>query len=426
MFAAGLRSGVHLTEGQLQDRQWNRLRRLLEHAYENVGYYRRLFDSVGFRPTHLRRPSDIAALPITTRQMLQQTPRSEFISRGFSLGKLREIRTSGATGAPLTIYRARRERWFRLLLTLRAFRRNGLRWNDRVVTISRQSTTPFSDLRFSRRSCLRRWNLCFFDSPEKQLQMILKIRPAVLYGYAPSVALLGSLLSQRGIAVPWLRLVVTSAELLIPQYRSMIKNGFGLDPIDIYNCTELGDIAWQCQFRAGFHINADWLIVEAVRRPEYLMPEGIGEFAVTSLYHFAMPLIRYSPGDFGALAEAPCRCGIGLPRLASLDGRAQTLAPLPNGRYFLGFSRIMSDFPEIKRYQIVQKALDAFIVSVVPGTGWTAEVSNRIAAALAAKIGAGVTIEVVPVDDSQLIQGPGKFRPVIPLTPGDAGAPLRI
>lgn len=420
---AGLRAGLHLTDDQLQARQLERLRCVIGHAYERVVYYRRLFDSVGFQPRHLKNISDLDRVPVTTRRALQETAHADLVARGFAAEKLRLIRTSGATGAPLAVHRRPLESRVRLLLTLRSFRHHGLKWSDRVLTISRQPSTTSGAGRFICWPGLRRWNLSIFELPEKQLQMFLKIRPAIVYGYAPSVALLGSLLSKRGTGAPWLRVVATSAEMLIPQYRKMIRNGFGLEPVDIYNCTELGDVAWQCRLKSGFHINADWLIAEAIRREDCLTPADIGELAVTSLYHYAMPLIRYSPGDLGTLAKVPCRCGIGLPLLDRLEGRAQTLAPLPDGRYFLGFSRIMSDFPEVGRYQIVQRKLDSFVVSVVPCTFWSQELSKRVAAALASKMGPDIQLEVIPVAETQLIQGPGKFRPVIPLTPRDGSAP---
>jgi phenylacetate-coenzyme A ligase PaaK-like adenylate-forming protein len=419
-FATGLRASLYFGSKELEALQLARLQSLVSHAYENVPYYRKLFDSIGFLPRHLKQLSDLEAVPITTRQRLQKIPHTEMIASGMDPARLRKSRTSGSTGAPLEVYRGRHERWARLSLTLRAFMRNGLKWNDRVVTLSHSPLTPVDGGGLKRRPYLQRWNISFFEEREKQLHIVLKIRPSVVYGQASSVALLGDLVLKRMGSMP-LRLAATSAEILMPGYRTVIRRAFGVEPLEIYNCTELGDIGWQCERRVGFHTNADWLRVELVRHNQPVAPGEIGEVVVTSLYHYAMPLIRYTPGDFASLAEAPCPCGLGLPMLRSLEGRTQALVPLPNGRYFIGFSPFMTQFPEIARYQVVQKALDHFVVNVVPSSECSGELLNRIAEALVSKMGADVRVEAHAVEPTQLIEGPGKFRPVIPIGPVDLG-----
>jgi phenylacetate-coenzyme A ligase PaaK-like adenylate-forming protein len=418
-FLRSLPVGLRLSSVELEATQLRRLSRLVEHAYEAVPYYRRLFDSVGFRPRHLKRLTDLRVIPITTRGELQAVQRSELIAKGVKESRLKISRSSGSSGAPLQVFRVRRERWLRQLLTLRAFVHNGLRWDDRVLTISRLPSTPVHRSAFYRRPFLRRWNISFFEDAEKQLETLLKVRPTVMYGYAPSLAVLGDLIVRRGGGPMPLRLGATSAEILMPGYRTAIQKGFGVDPLDVYNCTELGDIAWQCSRRAGFHVNADWLHVEIMRSDNLASPGESGEVVVTNLYRYAMPLIRYNPGDFASPAKGLCPCGLGLPLLDSLDGRAQTLVPLPGGRYFIGFSRIMSGFPEIARYQVVQSALDHFVVNVIPGAGFSRDTLGRISSALGSKMGTGIRVEAREAHASELVEGPGKFRPVIPIGPVD-------
>ena len=418
-FLRSLPVGLRLSSVELEAAQLRRLSRLVEHAYEAVPYYRRLFDSVGFRPRHLKRLTDIHAIPITTRGHLQALPRSELIAKGVNISRLRASHTSGSTGTPLQVYRTRRESRLRQFLTLRAFLHDGLKWNDRVVTISRSATTPPNIGGIRCRPYLQRWNMSFFEKPEKQLQWVLKIRPTVVYGSSASVAFIGDLILNRGMGTMPLRLVATSAEMLTPGYRTAIQKAFAVEPVEIYNSSELGDIGWQCERRAGFHINADWLHVEVVRQDQAVAPGEIGEVVVTNLYRYTMPLIRYSPGDFASPAETACPCGLGLPLLGSLEGRVQSMVALPNGGYFIGFSGIMSQFSEISRYQVVQKALDHFVVNVIPGAGFFSEVLNRVSADLSAKLGAGIRVEARAVTASELIEGPGKFRPVIPIAPID-------
>jgi len=79
----------------------------------------------------------------------------------------------------------------------------------------------------------------------------------------------------------------------------------------------------------------------------------------------------------------------------------------------------MSQFSEISRFQVVQKALDHFVVNVIPAAGFSSEVLSRVAADFSAKLGAGIRVEPRAVTACELIEGPEKFRPVIPIAPID-------
>jgi phenylacetate-CoA ligase len=416
-FGWSLRAGLSLNGAELQTLRLARLRQLVEHAYHNVPYYRRLFDSAGFRPRHLRRLADLAAIPVTTRERLQKIPPDDLISHAADREKLRSARTSGSTGVPLTVYRTRGEARLRQLLTLRTFRCNGLRWDDRVVTLSRRPTAARPRW-FSRWRGAPLWNLCFFEQPEVIVRWLKRLKPSVIYGFATNLAIVADLMVQERVDDLRPRLLATSSDLLLPGFRRVLLQAFGTAPIDIYNCTELGDIGWQCQQRQGFHLNADWLHVEILRSGEQAAEGECGEVVVTPLYRYAMPLIRYSPGDAAVRVESKCPCGLQLPVLGKIEGRTQNIVRLPFGRLFAGFSEIMSQFPEVNRYQIVQAALDAFVVKVVPGRDYCEETSRRINEALSARLGQGINFDVREAQVQELGQ-PGSYRTVVPLRPVD-------
>ena len=422
-FSRSLQSGLRLTEAALQAARLARLTRIVEHACKEVPYYRGLFDSVGFKPGQLKRLSDLRFIPVTTRERLQEIPRDELISRAVRAHRLRVARTSGSTGTPVAVYRTRQESWLRKMLTLRTFLHNGLRWNDRVVTISRRpSGAPFERLQnWWPVATLR--NLWFHEQPEAIIRELQRLQATVIYGFASNLAIIADLMLRGGIDDVKPRLLATSSDPLTAGYRRLLARAFHSEPLDLYNCTELGDVAWECQRRQGLHVNADWLCVEVLRAGEPVGPGGTGEVVVTPLYRYAMPLIRYSPGDIATVAQDPCACGVTLPMLSQLEGRSQNVVPLPGGRYFAGFSEIMSHYPEIKRYQIVQTALDAFTVRIVPGHEFSPQVSHRIARVMTERLGNRIRVEVSAVDESEM-GARRKSLTVIPLHPVDLGSAL--
>jgi phenylacetate-CoA ligase len=417
-FTRSLR-GLALHREDLECIQAARVRLLLEHAYANVSYYRKLFDSVGFHPRHFKRLQDLRAIPVTTRRQLRTVPREAIVSRRAWSRGLRSARTSGTSGMPLTVYRTRRENLYRQLLTLRTFRHYGMHWQDRLVTISRSSTGARSPL-FRRSTKWPLWNLCLFEELERMIDLLLTLKPSVIYGFATNLAIIADLLIRRGIHDIRPRILATSSDLLTAGFRRVIRQAFGVNPLDIYSCTETGTIGWQCEARQGFHLNADWLIAEVLRGGEPAQSGDYGEVVVTPLFRYAMPLIRYSPGDLAQAGDAACSCGLILPTLGKLDGRSQNIVPLPNGRVFVGFSEIMSYFSEIARYQIVQEALDSFTVKIVPGQGYSSTTATRIARDLAERLGEGIHVHVENVDFKAIGSGT-KTATVVPLHTVDFG-----
>jgi len=422
-FSTGLRAGLYLARDELQALQLARLRRVVRHAYDHVAYYRRLFDEAGFEPRQLKRLADLQAIPVTTRERLQETPSEELTSRMARPGCLHVSQTSGSTGTPVALYRTRQEAWLRRFLTLRTFFYNGLRWNDRVVTISRRpSGSTFRWLQKCRASPAL-WNIWFHEQPEAIIRELQRLQPAVIYGFASNLAITADLMLRGGIDNVRPRLLATSSDLLTAGYRRLLARAFHCEPLDLYNCTELGDVAWECQRRQGLHVNADWLCVEILRAGEPVGLGGTGEVVVTPLYRYAMPLIRYRLGDIATVAQDPCACGVTLPMLSHLEGRSQNVVPLPGGRYFAGFSEIMSHYPEIKRYQIAQTALDAFTVRIVPGHEFSPQVSHSIAQVMTERLGNRIRVEVSAVDENEL-GARRKSATVIPLYPVDLGSAL--
>jgi len=56
---------------QLEEYQLEQLGRLLEHAYENVPYYRRVFDERGLKPKDIQDFKDLQQLPYLTKEIIQ-------------------------------------------------------------------------------------------------------------------------------------------------------------------------------------------------------------------------------------------------------------------------------------------------------------------------------------------------------------------
>ncbi|NML18523.1 phenylacetate--CoA ligase, partial [Azohydromonas sp. G-1-1-14] len=87
---------------EIQALQLQRLRRTLEHAYENVPHYRRAFDERGVHPSELKSLADLARFPFTTKKEL----RDNYPFGMFAVPREQVVRvhaSSGTTGKPTVV-----------------------------------------------------------------------------------------------------------------------------------------------------------------------------------------------------------------------------------------------------------------------------------------------------------------------------------
>jgi phenylacetate-CoA ligase len=190
--------------------------------------------------------------------------------------------------------------------------------------------------------------------------------------------------------------------------RGALEDAFDATVYDIYGCTEMKEIAWECRERAGYHVNADWLVVEILARDQPGAPAG--SIVVTSLYNYAMPLIRYLVGDVGRFLEGTCSCGRTLPLLAPETGRAVDYVVLGDGREVSPYTVMtpVEALSGVAQFEILQEAIDRVVVRVVPSASWGEGTRTAIIESLA-EILPGVRIEIVLVDRIAQ-QRTGKYR----------------
>ena len=162
--------------------------------------------------------------------------------------------TSGSTGRRTTTY-FDRDAWFvgKHLLKLRARLACGMRPTDRVA-LFQEADPERRPTRFGGRA--RTFSI--HVPPEERHRRRGRVRAGRPLRLSGHLLLLG--LAASGRVRP--RLVFTSGELLAEATRRQIEALFGGRVYDVYGSTEAKEIAWECPERAGYHINADWLLVE--------------------------------------------------------------------------------------------------------------------------------------------------------------------
>ncbi|MGH2739649.1 MAG: phenylacetate--CoA ligase family protein [Actinomycetota bacterium] len=370
--------------GSIPVRQVDRLNRVLAAAWQTEPY-RELY---GHDRPVLQRIEEIRDLPPLARETLAGVPLDRRVlpgSRPFV-----ESQTSGTTGQPLAFAWSREEAIINRALWFRQRdlqeRPPDARWLSLAVGFQRRE--PLT--RAGRHALIGA-----YLPVERLTAAIHQVRPSVLAG-SPS-----SLLEVSEHVEPPPAGIETYAEVLAPELRVRLKELFDADPIDVYATGEVGPVAWQCRERAGYHVNADAIIVEILDPVGKPLPVGeIGEVALTALWITTTPLIRIRVGDMGRMLPGACPCGCPLPLMSQVEGRTLDWILAPDGRrlsplrFMLG--ALGSDFGRaVDGFRIVQRAVDDFLLEVIwrngPVSGLEQEVASRYSAVLGCRVRVQVT-----------------------------------
>jgi phenylacetate-CoA ligase len=90
--------------------------------------------------------------------------------------------------------------------------------------------------------------------------------------------------------------------------------------LTMYSANETGYLALQCPLSGHYHVQSETVLVEVLDEVgRACRPGETGAVVVTPLQNFAMPLLRYSLGDFAEVGS-PCACGRHLPVLKEILG----------------------------------------------------------------------------------------------------------
>lgn len=404
---------------RLREYQRARLRGLIERAYSQVPYYRRVMDERGLMPSDIDSLEAIAKLPFLTKAEIRANTRD--LEARDNRGLVR-FNTGGSSGEPLVFYMGKERVSHDVAAKWRATRWWGVDIGDPEIVIwgSPVELSAQDRLRVWRDRLLRSRLVPAFEMSQENLSRfvaeIRAFRPRMLFGYPSSLALIAKHARRSGIALNDLgvRVAFVTSERLYDHQRTLIEETFACPVANGYGGRDAGFIAHACPAGA-MHVTDEDILIEIVDPEGCPMAAGEqGEIVVT---HFAtgdFPFIRYRTGDVGALGAGQCACGRGLQVLDRLEGRATDFVVASDGTVMHGLALIyvIRDLDGIRRFKIAQESLEHTRVLVEPGPGYGEEVARRITSGLKERLGTDVCIDVETVARMP-VEASGKFRYVV-------------
>jgi phenylacetate-coenzyme A ligase PaaK-like adenylate-forming protein len=422
--------------------QEQRFRALLRYAVQQSPFYRRYYREHGISDRNLDvvRLTDVP--PVTKKTIMENFDEvvcdpsiklkevQNFILSEGGLGRLYRdkfcvVHTSGTTGTPgIFIYGPREIATVRAILFARVPHRNpGLRRTRLFLLAAVEGY--YGGVAISERapSLLYVKEKCSVNLPLTEIiARAQRYQPDVLGGYASALHMLAE--SQlKGLLNIKPRQIVTSGEPLTQVARNTIQQAFGVTPNNLYAASESLAMGAECP-HGNMHLFNDYHLFETLDESGAVTADAdSGSLALTSLYNYTFPLIRYQTSDRLAFKKDYCPCGSGLAVVEGIKGRTEDYLWFDADRerrefiHPITFAELYA--PEVEKFRVLQRSHQDFVIQVKaernhPGIVRTLRSQiDRVLQLKGLNLAVRYTIDFL--DEIPIVSKSGKFDLVIPL-----------
>lgn len=210
-----------------------------------------------------------------------------------------------------------------------------------------------------------------------------------------------------------IRYLELAGEYATLEQRAYVERIFEAKTINHYGTIESWCIAYECPM-GHLHVQNNLFYAEQLST-ENKVAAHVGEIAITSLFHKAMPLIRYNLQDLGEVSEMACECGQTSQVIQLAGGRTGDIIKGTTdilGELFFkrGIYKVIQQFGDcILGYHVEQVALDKFVIYIEKGKGYTMQAEQVIRNHIIRGLGKDVSVLFNYVDVIQPLHS-GKLK----------------
>lgn len=364
-----------------EELQLERLRHMVEKAYDRVPFYKKKFDEAGIRPSDITSLSDIEKIPFTTKNdMREEYPFGLFAEPMKNV--VRVHASSGTTGKPVVAgyTKSDLDNWSTAIA--------------RLATAAGVSDEDIAQISFGYGLFTGGFGLHYglekigttivpmsSGNTQKQIMLMQDFGTTTLIA-TPSYAMyISEVIEEMQLPKSNFKLKygLFGSEGMSEEMRATLEKRFGALVTTNYGLTEVSGpgVSGECEYKCGQHINEDMFYVEIIDpNTGKVLPYGEkGEVVITTLTKEAMPVLRYRTRDISYLIPEPCRCGRTTWRLANIEGRTDDMLIIKGVNVFpsqiesvvLGFPQVSPNYQLIVRRKNMLDNLEV-VVELVDGS----------------------------------------------------------
>ena len=387
----------------------------------STALYRRIMTEQGLTPADIQDTADLTKLPILTKEAVREHF-DDLRSRSTKVGKVREVYTSGSTGAPLRLLASGRGIAFKWAVWWRHREWHGVRRGDLHVNLmTKPLVSPLQD-----GPPYWRWNRLESQAivpmqqitPAKTSAIVefLTRTPVIFYSGYPSI--LHSLAvhaASLGISInrgP--RVIFTGAEAVHDQQRVDLERLTGAEVAEMYGFNEGAGNASSCA-EGNLHEDFEFGHLECIDPvTDDATGRASGPILATGFSTGAFPLIRYDVGDVATWmpADYMCPCGRESRVVPSIDGRWEDYILTPDGHKARRLGEIFREMPSLKQFQMIQDNRERVTLRLVTRESYTADDEDRLRRRIELWIGSSLAVDFDYVDEIEPAPN-GKFQRIV-------------
>jgi phenylacetate-CoA ligase len=399
------------------------LKKLLAYLNANSPFYRRLFQQHHVNPEAIDSLSDLAALPITTKEDLQ-LHNNDFLC--VNPDKIIEYAsTSGTLGNPVTIALTEKDLNRLALNEYNSFTCAGGSSTDiyqLMLTLDRQfmaGIAYYMGLRKMGAGIIRLGP----GVPALQIETMQRLRPTAIVAVPSFILKLIKYAKEHSIDLNQTsvkKAICIGENIRNPDFSynilgKKITADWNIQLFSTYASTEMQTAFTECIEGRGGHLQPELLIVELLDDMNQHVGPGIpGEVTITTLGVEGMPLLRYKTGDICIYDDKFCSCGRTGLRLSPVIGRKKQMIKFKGTTlYPPALFDLLTELEEIGDFVIEvypnENGLDEVLLHIF--TNNTSEAADRkIRAYLQARLRVSPGIKYLTLAEIQKMQFPETTR----------------
>lgn len=417
-YLAELEEAETYSSSELKLYQEEKLKRIINIAYEHIPFYRKVFQERKLLPNDIKTIGDLKKLPVIDKT----TVRTHFkeLRNNNQRGIVNKGRTSGTTGTPSVFLRdmesinlesaaiAQHQGWANVK---RGEKRVFLR-GEMVVPIPRHEPPFWRVNRFKNQLVMSSYHLSKQYLPY-YVSKIKEFSPKMLEAYPSTAYILAKYLEMKNdyLDIP---IIHTSSEPLYLHWRKLIEARFNATIYDWYGMAERVCFAGECEIHEGLHVIPGYGLMEFVSPFKNEPNKSEGIIVGTTLNNYVMPLIRYKTNDLGRAVEGNCSCRRNYPRIAPVESKYENMITTTDGKY-ISPSLITFCFKNarnIEMSQIIQLKDGSVKIKIVGGKYFQGKDREQVVSNMRNILGKKtiITVEVVQnIDRTER----GKFQWIV-------------
>jgi phenylacetate-CoA ligase len=297
-----------------------KLSHMVEIGYEHSGRVRDTFDALGLKPADVCSVADLEKIPVISREQVIDFELQNLPFGGFCRTDADIDRIFTSPGPVYEPHLTEKDPLWRRGYSAAGFGKGDIVLNTFSYHMVAAGLTFHEGLRAVGATVVPSGT----SSTEIQVQLINHLK---VTGYTGTPSFLMAIITkaeemgydvQRDFTIQKASFV---AEPLQPSLRKIFEEGYGIDTYQMYGATEVGDIAYECSEKSGWHI-CEEVIVEIVdpASGKSVDPGQLGEVVVTRLNDIFF-LFRFGTGDLSSLTQEACPCGRTSYKMNGIAGR---------------------------------------------------------------------------------------------------------